>query len=232
MPRAQTRRRKPRAWWKWAVGAALLVPAMVGSVVFLGHLARFQLQDRIQLAFVTGAGVYLVMHLLLWKPVFMHVMGHELTHAFWALLLGGRIRSLQVSQEGGQVMLSKTNFLIALAPYFFPFYTALLLPIYFIADRAFKPALAFLLGFTLAFHLALTLHSLRDRQSDIHEVGVFFSLSFVYCMNLLALVAVVWAVAPGVLTMPEFLRETWGRMLHFALWLMLGGRDAAGAGAR
>jgi len=181
-------------------------------------LRRFTFATPTQLAFITGAGVYFVMHLLLWKPIFMHVMGHELTHAFWAVILGGRIKSLLVSREGGQVTLSKTNFFIALAPYFFPLYTFLLLPIYFIAAPKFYTVLAFFIGFTLAFHVALTFHSLRDQQSDIIQVGAFFSLSFVYLMNLLVVVIVFSVIVPEVITISALFQETWALLLKFFFW--------------
>lgn len=209
----------PRSWLKVFSGLLLVVIDFFATAVLLRHLSQFNLVTPVQLAFVTGAGVYLVMHLLLWKPIFIHVMGHELTHAFWAVLLGGKIKSLSVSREGGQVTLSKTNFLIALAPYFFPLYTFLLLPVYFIAAPKFYPLLAFFIGLTLAFHLALTLHSLRDRQSDIRQVGAFFSLAFVYGMNLVMVVLVLSIVSPDLITLPAFILETWRVFLASAAWL-------------
>lgn len=218
MPRKKSSRH-PLRWGRWLAGFLLLPPALFGTVAFASRLGRFQLSDYVQLAFLTGGGVYLVMHLLLWKPVFMHVMGHELTHAFWAVLLGGRIKSFQVSQAGGQVILSKSNFLIALAPYFFPFYTALLFPIYFICAPQFRPLMAFFLGFTLAFHIALTLYSLREHQSDLHDSGLFFSLVFVYAMNLVVLVLILAAIAPAVVTPREFVLETWNQMTRLFTWI-------------
>ena len=37
-------------------------------------------------------------------------------------LFGGEVKQMKVSSKGGHVLISKTNFLIALAPYFFPLY--------------------------------------------------------------------------------------------------------------
>jgi hypothetical protein len=210
----------PRPWGKWLIGAFLLLPNLLATLVFLNHLARFTFSTPTQLAMVTGAGVYFVMHLLLWKPIFMHVMGHELTHAFWAVVLGGKIKSLLVSREGGQVTLSKTNFFIALAPYFFPLYTFLILPIYFVAAAKFYPVLSFFIGFSLAFHFALTVHSLKDQQSDIAQVGTFFSLSFVYLMNVIVLVIVLAVVTPEVIGLGEFFKEMWGLFLKILFWFM------------
>ncbi|MCD4812571.1 hypothetical protein K8S19_02610 [bacterium] len=209
---------RPIPWLKWIVGTLLLIPGFFSTLVIISHFRKFTFGTPTQLALITGAGIYLVMHLLLWKPVFMHVMGHELTHAFWAVILGGRIKSLLVSREGGQVTLSKTNFFIALAPYFFPIYTFLILPIYFIAAPKFYSVLAFFVGFTLAFHIGLTLHSLRDQQSDIVQVGTYFSLSFVYFMNILVLAIIISVISPEVMTLVEFFKETWVLFFRFVLW--------------
>jgi hypothetical protein len=216
---------------RFAAAFLLLPLGLAGSLELAARLPRFQLDQPVQLAFVTGAGVYLVIHLLLWKPIFMHVMGHELTHAFWAVLLGGKIKSFQVSQAGGQVTLSKSNFMVALAPYFFPFYTFLLLPIYLICLPKFQPVLSFLLGFTLAFHYALTLHSLREHQSDLHELGVFFSLVFVYLMNVVVLVLFLWVLSPALAGPGEFSVATWQRLADWLGWLAGWLRPAPGGGA-
>ena len=56
-------------------------------------------------------------------PVKTYVLGHELTHAIWGLLFGAVPSRLRVSESGGSVNLTKSNMLITLAPYFFPFYT-------------------------------------------------------------------------------------------------------------
>jgi hypothetical protein len=219
MPRSKPHRR-PFFIIRYTCGVLLLPLAAAGTLALVNRLRLYQFGDYAQLAFLTGGGVYIIMHLLLWKPIFMHVMGHELTHAFWAFILGGRIKSFQVSSAGGQVTLSKSNFLIALAPYFFPFYTFLLFPVYFICIPKFQPVLALLLGFTLAFHYALTLHSLQDHQSDLHETGLFFSLSFVYLMNLVVLVLVLSVIAPQMFTPVNFALETWHNLVKFWFWLL------------
>ncbi len=220
--RRKSRKSRPRPWGQWLIGSILLISAIPGSWVLLLHLLEFKFVTHTQLAFITGFGVYLVMHLLLWKPVFIHIMGHELTHAFWAVILGGKIKSLLVSQEGGQVTLSKTNFFIALAPYFFPIYTFLILPIYFIAAPKFYPIPAFLIGFTLALHLALTIHSLHDRQSDIWEIGLFFSMAFIYLMNLIVIVIIISVISPEVITLPELVRESWRLSMAWLLKIIAG----------
>lgn len=219
MARSKPKKTFKAHWGRWIAAVLLLFPGVFCTVVLARQLEQFNPANLTQLAFATGAGVYVVMHLLLWKPIFMHVMGHELTHAFWAVMLGGKIKSLLVSHEGGQVTLSKSNFLIALAPYFFPLYTFLLIPIYFIAAPKFHPVLAFAIGFTLAFHVALTLHSLREHQSDIREVGVLFSFSFVYLMNVLVIAVILAVVAPEMIRLPQYALDCFHAFTVFMNWV-------------
>jgi len=70
-------------------------------------------------AFAAGYGLWLAVFLLLPRPTRTYVLGHELTHALWALLMGARVGGLKVGKSGGQVRTSKTNWAITLAPYFF-----------------------------------------------------------------------------------------------------------------
>jgi hypothetical protein len=118
----------------------------------------------------------------------MHVMAHELTHILWAFLFGGQAKEMKVSVNGGRVLINRTNFIITLAPYFFPLYTFLCIGVYLMAKDQFLPYIAFFIGASLAFHIALTLFSMRASQSDFYEdSNVFFSLSFVFIMNLIVI---------------------------------------------
>src|SRR5688572_19911107 len=135
--------------------------------------------------FAGGVAAYGLIQALFWKPIFVYVMGHELTHALASVLQGGRADHLHVSTQGGQVKVDRSNFIVNLAPYFFPIYTFGLMLVYWIADERFKAALVFLLGMSLAFHYALTAYSLRQHQSDISEVGWLFAIPFILALNLL-----------------------------------------------
>ncbi len=140
--------------------------------------------------YFTGGGIlYLTVHLLFKKPIFTYVAGHEITHAFFAVLFGGSVRSLQVSERGGRVAVTKSNFLITLAPYFFPLYTFIALVLYGIirmagAGTAAVNAVIFLSGATFAFHLMLTFIFLLTDQSDISEQGALFSYPLIYLFNI------------------------------------------------
>lgn len=154
------------------------------------------------IALFAGYALWLVMWFLLPQPIRAYVMAHELTHALWGLLFGARVRNLRVTSKGGSVCLSKTNLLITLAPYFFPFYTVIVILIHWLVGFLIQPVpfpLAWLLlvGFTWGFHLCFTVQSLLVRQPDIHEYGRLFSYTVIYLFNLFGICLWVVCTTPA-----------------------------------
>ncbi len=155
-------------------------------------------------AFVAGYGLWLAVFVFLPKPMRTYVLGHELTHALWALMMGARVGGLKVKKTGGQVRTSKTNWFIALAPYFFPFYAMLFIALFFIAHAIWNlerhmGVLFFLVGLGWSFHVTFTLMMLLTvKQPDIESQGALFSTTVIYCMNLLVMALVVAALSRSV----------------------------------
>ncbi len=181
--------------WLIALG---LVPICIGTTraafdVLLGSLAA----REFWIAFAGGALAWILVFLTLPKPLWLYVVGHELTHAVWGLLFGAKVKSLRATSKGGQVVLSHSNTLIALAPYFFPFYTGLLTLLALIIRWAWPhpwidPLFHFGLGGTYAFHFTLTGWILRIRQSDLSGEGYLLSAMVIWLGN----------VAIGLLAVP------------------------------
>ena len=125
--------------------------------------------------------------ILMWPYVF----GHEITHAIWVKIFGGNVADhFHVSLDGGHVLTDRVNTWIALAPYFFPLYSLLVVTLYGAASLAadlshYRWVLFLLLGFTLAFHLVFTCLLIAKGQPDLHYGGTFFSLLIIYLINLL-----------------------------------------------
>ena len=139
-------------------------------------------------------------------PVRTYVLGHELTHALWGLLFGACPSDVRVGATGGSVRLTKTNFLITLAPYFFPFYTfvvvvAALITYAFLRPLPYLPLWMFLIGFTWAFHVLFTLETLTQRQPDVKLYGRMFSWTFIFLVNVAIVLA--WLAATTSLTFRE-----------------------------
>jgi hypothetical protein len=167
-----------------------LVPACLGFTRQLGiTVFSVAYKPDAPYIFLAGGLSYLVVHLLFKKPIFTYVIGHELTHALFAMLFGGSVKSLQAGERGGRVTITKSNFVITLAPYFFPLYTAIALACYGAARSWGAGAVAtrtiiFISGASFTFHLALTFMFLRTDQTDINEQGAVFSYPLIYLFNI------------------------------------------------
>jgi hypothetical protein len=68
---------------------------------------------------------------------------------------------------------------------------------------------AALVGFTYAFHLALTFYALHEHQPDLEHAGVFFSLVVIVLANGLVLLLVLKALSPEAVSLRTF-AERWG----------------------
>lgn len=120
--------------------------------------------------------------------MWVYVFGHELTHVLWTWLLGGRVKKFRASSKGGHVVVTKNNFVIALAPYFFPIYAVLVVLVYLAGDwiwrwRSYLVWFHLLLGASYGFHITLTWHILKSTQSDITDQGYIFSAVVIFLGN-------------------------------------------------
>ncbi|OGR85704.1 MAG: hypothetical protein A2901_05780 [Elusimicrobia bacterium RIFCSPLOWO2_01_FULL_54_10] len=167
----------------------ILLPFMLATLYRLpGALINLENQASSLALIVSGALAYVLIEALFERPMRTYVFGHELTHALAALAMGGKVHSFKVSEKGGRVTLSKSNFFVALAPYCVPIYTVFTLLVYWIF-RKFHPfpqlgtLFLVLTGSTLAFHASLTLFAIRQEQPDLKKTGTFFSIVFILLFN-------------------------------------------------
>ena len=142
-----------------------------------------------------GLVAFLVAWVALPAPVRLYVLGHELTHAVWGLAFGARVSNLKVGKSGGSVSLSKSNVWITLAPYFFPFWTiivvvAALVTRCFVSPLPWPCAWLFAIAFTWCFHVCFTIRSLMQPQPDVQEYGRLFSYVLIWTFNVAGVI--VW----------------------------------------
>jgi len=179
-------------WLKFIIGV-LLLPACVGAARTLARVVSHSGRaDTIWIALLAGAGCWLAIFFLLPKPMRIYVFGHEFTHALWTWLFGGRVKKFKITRDGGYVVVTKSNFLIALAPYFFPVYVAAVIALFAIGHlmwnwKNYVVVCHLLIGAAYAFHVTLTFHILRTRQSDITSQGYLFSAVVIFLGNILVL---------------------------------------------
>lgn len=177
---------------KVILGILLLPVAIAATVAFSQELAAIKHLHTLSGYFLKGVVIYLIMHLVLYKPTYFYVLGHELAHALATLICGGRVSSFHASSRGGGVLTTKSNFFIALFPYFFPTYTIFFWLVYFLISlfrdiSSFAGQFLFIIGFTLSLHLVMTVDSMKVKQSDILKTGYLFSVSLIYTLNILLL---------------------------------------------
>jgi hypothetical protein len=175
-------------WCKLIIGV-LLLPVCAGAGFALWRVVRASGNaDAIWVATLSGAACWVVIYLLLPKPMLAYVFGHELTHVLWTWVLGGRVKKFRASAKGGHVIVTKSNFLVALAPYFFPLYALMVLVVFLAGNWLWnwKPYAVWfhlLLGGSYAFHVTLTLHVLKNTQTDITDQGYVFSAVVIFLGN-------------------------------------------------
>jgi len=182
--------------WSKTIIAILLLPVCVGAASALWKLARASGNaDTVWVPIVAGAVCWLAIYLLLPKPMWIYVLGHELTHAIWTWLMGGKVllHKTRISSSGGHVVVTKSNFLIALAPYFFPLYAVLVVAVFVVGHliwdwHRFQAWFHLLLGAAYAFHVTLTWHILKNHQTDISGQGYLFSAVIIFLGNIAVLI--------------------------------------------
>lgn len=179
--------------WLKTIIAVLLLPACLGAAEALWRVIEASgSADTTWVPLLAGAGCWVAIFLLLPKPMMVYVFGHELTHALWTWLFGGNVRRLKASAKGGHVVVSKSNFVIALAPYFFPLYVVLVVVLFCLVGlfwdwRGYLVWFHLLVGAAYAFHATLTWHILETDQSDISSQGHLFSAVVVFLGNVMVL---------------------------------------------
>ncbi|MGZ5537399.1 MAG: hypothetical protein ACXWG0_02605 [Chthoniobacterales bacterium] len=218
----------PTKWVKFVVAIFLLPFCAILSQTFFTVFTRAAVNQRLWAGeefwfFSLGAVLWLIAFFGLPRPLLMYVFGHELTHAVWVLLMGGRVSQFRVRRDGGHVVTTKNNFWIALAPYFFPIYSILALAVFgllsFMMDMTpFGRLLYAVIGVTWAFHLTFTIWMIPKSQTDLTHNGTFFSLVLIYLMNLILLSAMLIVASPHI-TFANFGAEMGENVGHFVDWV-------------
>ena len=132
--------------------------------------------------------------------------------------------------DGGYIVTDTHNFWIALAPYFYPLYSFVVILGFGIASlfcdfTRVEDTLLFmtplqwlflLLGVTWAFHLSFTIWMIPKGQTDLTYHGTFFSLVIIYLVNLLLLTGFLVVIARE-LTFAGYLHDLFENSRHYAV---------------
>jgi hypothetical protein len=215
----------PTRWVKFFFGLFLLPLCAALSQTFFTAFARATMTQRLWMAepfwfFSLGVVLCLIAFFGLPRPVIIYVFGHELTHALWVLLMGGRVSRFRVGRDGGHIVTNRNNFLIALSPYFFPLYSILAIATYgvlsiFCDTQPYGRLLYAVIGATWAFHFIFTCWMIPKNQTDLSDHGTFFSLVVIYLMNLI-LLSVMLVLASRQITFADFGTDLLANISNFS----------------
>jgi hypothetical protein len=219
----------PTRWVKFVIAIFLVPVCAILSQTFFTAFARATVSQRLWAGeefwfFSLGALLWLIAFFGLPRPVILYVFGHELTHALWVWLMGGRVSRFRIGPEGGHIVTDRTNFWIALAPYIFPLYSVLAIAIYgllslFYNIQPYGRLLYAVIGATWAFHFTFTCWMIPKKQTDLSDHGTFFSLVVIYLMNLL-LLSVMLILASPQITFASFGADLATNIGNFSDWMV------------
>ena len=171
--------------WPAALFLALSLPGLFES------FNAFNFNSLKFYAFFGGAGFYFVILVLCGYNICatMQIISHELTHILFAYLTFHSADRIRISPDdmGGSVRInSKGNWLILLAPYFFPLFSAiymLMMPglLRITNDNWLIYAI---FGYLFFYYAATVLSQVHPGQTDIIRCGYLFSTIVIIAANL------------------------------------------------
>lgn len=169
---------------KWPVALLmilLLVPAFKADIEVISKLTNGDVLLNFFLPF--GAVIVLFLFIPGLAGSFFAIMEHELTHMLFAVLTFHKPRGLDVDQDrGGSFSFEgRGNWLIALAPYFFPtfwFVIVLFMPLFLPFFGKEPEFYVSLLGIFMGYNFISTLLSIHPKQTDFKVAGYLFTALF------------------------------------------------------
>ena len=183
---------------------AIVVPASIG--LFQG------LREQLDIATMSGGTfrewvgwglvTYVVVHLILYRPVGVFQVSRRLFGVIAVWLFGGQVASVEGGADGGSAKGSKKGRgskvaaraegspLVAFSPYVIPLYTVLICAAGWVIGRWIERrwldgALSFLIGVTIAFHWVMTADDLQQQRDQWHLETYLLAIGLVFLLTLI-----------------------------------------------
>ena len=179
-----------------AILAILFIPLVIASTkAFFISLDNISFLNLNLFLLAAGFAAYPIFHIVFFKPTYIYAWGHEVVHVIATWICAGKVTSFKITSAGGSVTTTKSNLFIRLSPYFVPMHTIILVLIFWAASfvynvTGFMNELIFLVGFTMSFHLFMTIETMKIEQPDILKTGYLFSVLFIYIANIFVMLLV------------------------------------------
>ena len=171
-----------------------LIPLVSGAALSLFDTGEdFFRVNKNSFYFPIGIAVYIVIRIFISMlgsslMEFLEVFYHELIHTFYSIISFKGVRSFFASDsKGGEIEISKSNFVIELSPYFFPLFALVFCGLKPFIVEEFQLYIIFLAGLGIGLHLSSVFHDFKFQQSDIERNGALFSFVIVLLLNIIFL---------------------------------------------
>lgn len=172
---------------KWPVGIFMFL----SLPAFIQSFGYFRFLELHYVWLIAGFIFFFVCRSMMDKEInqTFEVATHELTHGFFAMLTLHKVKSIRVNPDdtGGEMAFAgRGNWLIIIAPYFFPLF-GLLTMIGISIYTLFAPMnliLNGLMGFVIGYHIDTVASQIHEKQTDLPKVGYYFCAVFLLPANL------------------------------------------------
>ena len=173
--------------WPVAVYMLLSLPAYVQSISY------FNFVQVKYLVLIGGFFIFFISRSMADSSVkaSMEIIAHELTHAFFAVITFHKVKHIKAEGDdsGGSMSFEgEGNWLIVIAPYFFPlfaFFFMIGVSIY----TSFAPMNVIIngiMGYFIAYHMDTVASQIHEKQTDLPKVSYRFCWMFLPGANLWA----------------------------------------------
>jgi hypothetical protein len=158
----------------WALWSEILLDIGALAFVFLG---------------ATAYGALWWLSIRKWSLSWLSTFEHEMTHCLFAWLTGNRVGEIKVTLRGGGhiTVIGSPNWLIDVAPYFFPTATIVLLLISTIIPYLDLMVWQLAIGVSLCYHFTSTIPKTHEGQTDLQKAGFVFCWMFLPTANIVGL---------------------------------------------
>jgi hypothetical protein len=208
--------------WPIAVVSLICLPGL--ALALFSVVGAIYHAPRPSYPFLAAAAAYAVLWVVVLRgPKFMAFanLEHELTHALFAWLSLHRVVGLGAAlRSGGHARyVGKGNWLIAIAPFFVPTFSLILVGVVSQLPVRHLAVGSVALGVTLAYHVLSTWPASHRHQSDLREVGFLFRLIFLPAANLLVY-GLILSAACGLRPLLAYLRHVPAPTVAFFHWVL------------
>jgi hypothetical protein len=209
--------------FKWPV----VLLALWSLPAFCQSLDYFNFKNLRFVALIGGIFMFFVARTSMDKDAraSLEILAHELTHSFFALLTLHKVRHIRIAADnsgGSMGFLGKGNWLITIAPYFFPLFCFIYMLIigFYVDFSSMDWVLSAVFGFFIGYHIDTVVSQIHEKQTDLPKVGYPFCVMFLPSANFLVIGSMLAFNSNGWQSVWIYQKLIWNLNLKNLGWLL------------